>query len=223
MPPTESWWTGEIDWSTPAGQILRRFLQALPADRPFRITVFGSAPLQLTVDRLLLSGDVDVFSDQDEDLSALIAAAGLGPGHGGLYLEGGFELSFRTSPRWRQRAKTVQLGNVTLTLPHPLDILIGKLERLESKDLKAFERVIQLTGHPTAEELKRELQNAVDLFRPGFDNDSPNRLPENTERLWRTVFRAEIDVGRDIIAPAIEKRKKGYGEPPPDYKGSLGS
>jgi len=222
MPSTKNWWAGEIDWSTPAGQLLQKFLAALPKDRPFHVTVFGSAPLQLTVDRGLLSGDVDVFSDDDEDLSALIAAAKLDKTRGGFYLEPGFELSFRTSPRWRQRARAIQCGNVTLTLPHPLDILIGKLDRLDAKDLNAFERVIQLTGHPTAEELKLELQNAVDLFRPGFDEDSPNRFPENTRRLWGHIFHAEINLQRDIIQPALARRRQGYGEPPPDYKSVLG-
>lgn len=222
MPSTKNWWAGEIDWATPAGQLLQKFLVALPKDRPFHFTLYGSAPLQLTVDRQLMSGDVDLFSDDDEDLSALIVAAKLDKTHGGFYLEPGFELSFRTSPRWRQRAKTVQRDNVTLTIPHPVDILIGKLDRLDAKDLKAFERTIQLTGHPTAAELKRELQNAVDLFRPAFDDDAPNRYPENTRRLWRELFHGEIDIRQEIIEPAIARRKLGYGETPPDYKRTLG-
>jgi hypothetical protein len=222
MPSIKNWWTGEIDWATPAGQLLQKFLVALPKDRPFHLTLYGSAPLQLTVDRHLLSGDVDLFSDDDDDLEALIVAAKLDKTHGGFHLEPGFELSFRTSPRWRQRAKTVQRDNVTLTIPHPLDILIGKLDRLEAKDLKAFERTIQLTGHPTAAELKHELQNAVDLFRPAFDDDAPNRYPENTRKLWRELFHAEIDIRQEIIEPAIIRRKQGYGEIPPDYKRMLG-
>jgi hypothetical protein len=221
MPSTKKWWTGEIDWATPAGELLQRFLAWLPKDRPFHLTLYGSAPLQLTVDRQLMSGDVDLFSDDDEDLSALVEAAKLDKTHGGFYLEPGFELSFRTSPRWRQRAVTVQRGNVTLTIPHPLDILIGKLHRLDAKDLKAFERTRQLTGHPTAAELRYELQNAVDLFRPAFDEDSPNRYAENTRRLWREIFHVEIDVRREIIHPAVARRKRGYGEPPPDYKRAL--
>jgi hypothetical protein len=222
MPSTKNWWTGEIDWSTAAGQLLQKFLATLPKERPFHLTLYGSAPLQLTVDRQLMSGDVDLFSDDDEDLSALVVAAKLDKTHGGFYLEPGFELSFRTNPRWRQRAKTVQRGNVTLTIPHPLDILIGKLDRLDAKDLKAFERTIELTGHPTADELKRELQNAVDLFRPAFDEDSPNRYLENTRKLWRKLFQGEIDIRREIIEPAIARRKQGYGEVPPDYKKALG-
>jgi hypothetical protein len=64
-------------------------------------------------------------------------------------------------------------------------------------------------------------QHAVDLFRPAFDDDSPNRYPENTHRLWREVFHGEIDVRREIIEPAITRRRQGYGEPPLDYKGAL--
>ncbi len=222
MPSTKKWWTGEIDWVTPAGELLQKFLASLPKDRPFHLTLYGSAPLQLTVDHQLMSGDVDLFSDDDEDLVALVATAKLDKTCGGFYLEPGFELSFRTSPRWRQRAATVQCSNVTLTIPHPLDILIGKLDRLDAKDMKAFERVIQLTGHPTAAELQRELQNAVDLFRPAFDEDLPNRYPENTRRLWREMFCAEIDIRRDIIEPASARRRQGYGESPPDYKHALG-
>ena len=224
MNSTENWWAGEVDWESPAGQFLRSFLTRLPPDRPFRITLYGSAPLQLTIDRTLLSGDVDLFSNDDEDLNPLICEHGFGKDQAGpLYLGAGFELSFRTSPRWRERAKTFQLGNVSLTLPHPLDILIGKLDRLAPKDLEAFRRVIAVTGHPTAAEMKRELQNAVDLFRPAFDEESPNRYLENTRQLWREIFKAEMDVRREIIEPALARRKQGYGEPAPDYKKLLGS
>ncbi|MDB6041336.1 MAG: hypothetical protein JWM99_5177 [Verrucomicrobiales bacterium] len=222
MPSIKNWWTGKIDWATPAGRLLEKFLAALPQDRTFHLTLYGSAPLQLTVDRQLMSGDVDLFSDDDDDLAELIAAAKLDKTQGGFYLEPGFELSFRTSPRWRQRAVKVQRGNVTLNIPHPIDILIGKLDRLDAKDLKAFERVIEVSGHPSEDDLRRELQNAVDLFRPAFDDDSPNRFPDNTRRLWHEIYHKEIDIRREIIEPAMARRKKGYGESPPDYKRSLG-
>jgi hypothetical protein len=222
MSLTQNWWQAEIDWSTPAGRLLTRFVESLPTERHFHFTVFGSAPLQLTIDRGLLSGDVDIFSDDDEDIVPLIRAQGLDKEHGGLHLEAGFELSFRTSPRWRTRAKVVQRNNVTLTFPHPIDILIGKLDRLAPKDLDAFERVIKRTGHPTELELKTELQNAVDLFRQGFNEEEPNRYQHNTEHLWRKVFRKTINVPVEIIAPALERRKRGYGDSSPDYKKQLG-
>ena len=220
----ENWWSGKIDWTTPAGVLLEKFIGTLPRERTFRLTLFGSAPLQLTLDRQLLRADVGLFSEDDEDLATLVGKARLDKGQGGLYLEPGFELSFRTSPRWRQRAVTVQRENVFLTVPHPIDILIGKLNRLEPKDVHAFERVIQLTGHPTAEELVVELQNAVDLFRPAFDDDAPNRFPENVQRLWREVFSSQIDVRAEVIEPALARRRTGYGEEPgADYKRGLGN
>ena len=216
------WWTGKVDWDTPAGALLQRFFATLPPERRFRFTLYGSAPLQLTLDRTWLSADVDLFSDDDEDLNELVRRAGLAKEQGTFYLEPGFALSFRTTSHWRSRAKTVELGNVAITIPHPLDILIGKLGRLDEKDLKAFRMVIKLTGHPTMDEFKRELQNGVDLFRTSFDEESPNRFPDNTRRLWRELWQAEIDIRHEIITPALARRAQGYGEPPPDYKRALG-
>lgn len=60
MPSTENWWSGAIDWATPAGKLLKAFLASLPRDRTYQLTVYGSAALQLTVARDLLSGDVDI-------------------------------------------------------------------------------------------------------------------------------------------------------------------
>jgi hypothetical protein len=219
---TSDWWSGEIHWDTPAGALLQRFFESLPQERRFHFTLYGSAPLQLTLDRAWLSADVDLFSNDDEDLMEWVRRAGLTKEQTGFYLEPGFALSFRTSPRWQERARNVDRQNVRVTVPHPLDILIGKLDRLDQKDLDAFRMVIRLTGHPIAEEFKHELQNAVDLFRPSFDDESPNRYPDNTRRLWREVFGAVIDLHTAIIAPALARRRAGYGEPAPDYKRVLG-
>ncbi len=215
------WWRGEVDWATPAGQLLRTFFARLPNDRSFHFVLYGSAPLQLTLNRAWTSADVDFYSEDDEDFQEQIRLLGLAKGQAELYLEPGFRLSFRSTPLMASRAKTVQLGHVTITIPHPLDILIGKLGRLDAKDLLAFRRVIGLTGHPTREEFLRELQNAVDLFRPAFDDESPNLYPGNSVQLWRELWQADLDVRRDLITPALARRREGYGEPPPDYKRAL--
>ena len=55
------------------------------------------------------------------------------------------------------------------------------------------------------------------------DEESPNRYLENTERLWREVYGMTIDVRADVIAPALLRRRQGYGEPPRDSKKELGS
>ena len=213
-------WAGSIDLNTPAGLLLRKLISLLPTDRQFTITVFGSAPLQITIDSGLTSADVDLFSDW-EPLDELVHQHRLGTGQAEFFIQVASELNFRTSPRWRERAQTISVGNCALRFPHPIDILIAKLQRLDEKDLLAFRTVVARTGHPTEQELIDELQLAVDLFRPGFDEEAGHDLTDNCRRLWPLIFGRPIDPRQEIIAPALQKRKEGYGEPTRDYKGEL--
>ena len=213
-------WAGSVDLNTKAGGLLRKLISVLPQDRQFVITVFGSAPLQITIDSTLTSADVDLFSDW-EPLNELVHHHRLGTGQTDFYIQVSSELNFRTSSLWRERAQTSVVGNCTLRFPHPIDILIAKLNRLDEKDLEAFRVVIRKTGHPTQEELIHELQMAVDLFRPGFDEEQGQDLANNCRRLWPAIFGREIDPRQEIIAPALKKRREGYDEPTRDYKQEL--
>ena len=89
------------------------------------------------------------------------------------------------------------------------------MSRLDEKDIRAFEVVLSKTGHPTESELITELQMAVDLFRPGHD------MANNCRRLWPLLYGKQIDPRKQIISPALAKRKVGYGEPPEDFKQEL--
>jgi hypothetical protein len=213
-------WAGSVDLNTPAGGLLRKLVGLLPKDRHFEITIFGSAPLQIAVDASLTSADVDCFSEW-EGLDELVHRHQLGTGQTEFYIQVSSELNFRTSPRWRDRLQTVVVENCTLRFPHPIDILIAKLNRLEEKDLEAFRRVIRKTGHPTEAELIRELQLAVDLFRPSFDEEQGHDMANNCGRLWPLIYGRELDPRTEIIAPALAERKRGYGEPTHDWKAEL--
>lgn len=213
-------WTNQVNLNTPAGEAIRKLAAALPKDRPFRVTLFGSAPLQIAVEPALLSADVDLFCD-DEDLTEHVGRAGLDHDHSDFYIQVGSGLNFRTSPSWASRAKSVVIDNCTFVIPHPIDILIAKLNRLDEKDLEAFRVVIRKTGHPTEAEMIHELQMAVDLFRPSFNEEQGHDMAHNCRRLWPIIFGREIDPRVEIIAPALEKRRIGYGEPVRDYKQEL--
>ena len=63
-------WQPQLDWSAPAGRVLDRLVDALPANRKWEIIVFGSSPLQLGVDSGFLSGIVDVFRPSFDEESA---------------------------------------------------------------------------------------------------------------------------------------------------------
>ena len=213
-------WAGSINLETRAIELLRKIVGALPQDRQFAITVFGSAPLQICVDSSLTSADVDVFSDFEE-LRELVDRAGLGQEKTKFYVQVSSELNFRTSPRWKDRTQSARIGNCTFIFPHPIDILIAKLNRLDEKDLRAFRSVIAKTGHPTEPELIKELQLAVDLFRPSFDEEQGHDMANNCRRLWPLIYGREIDPRAEIIAPALKIRREGYGEPVRDYKQEL--
>ena len=213
-------WAGSIDLTTRAAELLRKLAAALPPDREFTITVFGSAPIQICVDSTLTSADVDVFSDF-ECLREIADQAGLGQDNAAFYIQVSSELNFRTSPRWKGRAQSTKIGHVTFVLPHPIDILMAKLNRLDDKDVRAFEVVRAKTGHPTEAELIKELQMAVDLFRPSFDEEQGHDVANNCRRLWPLIFGRELDPRAEIIAPALAIRKAGYGEPTRDYKQEL--
>ena len=213
-------WAGSIDLTTRAAELLRKLAATLPQDREFTITVFGSAPIQICVDSTLTSADVDVFSDF-EPLREIADQAGLGQDKAAFYVQVSSELNFRTSPRWRDRTQSTRIGKVTYVFPHPIDILIAKLNRLDDKDMRAFRSVIAKTGHPTEAELIKELQLAVDLFRPSFDEEQGHDMANNCRRLWPLIFGREIDPRVEIIAPALAIRKAGYGEPTRDYKQEL--
>ena len=147
--------------------------------------------------------------DQDE-INSAVKRAGLEKAEGRLYVQVCTHWNFRTSPRWKERAFHTQVGNVRLTLPHPFDILIAKLHRLADKDLAAFRMVIERTGHPTEEEMRCELQAALDLFRPNFDEEMIGDITTNTRVLWNELWKKDINVRQEIIAPAVALRNEGY-------------
>jgi hypothetical protein len=174
----------------------------------------------MTVEPSLLSADIDLFCDE-EDLSEFVRQAGLDREHSDFYIQVCSGLNFRTSPHWAGRTQTTAIRNVTFVLPHPIDILIAKLNRLDEKDVEAFRVVMRKTGHPTEAELIHQLQMAVDLFRPSFDEEQGHDIANNCRRLWPLIYGREIDPRKEIIAPALQKRREGYGEPTRDYRQEL--
>lgn len=199
------------DWDSPAGKLLDRLASALPEEPPRTVIVFGSAPLQMLLDRNFLSQDCDVIGDEAVES----AARGLSQptsGGGDLYVQVSDALTFRTAQGWEQRALRIVRYGHTFVFPHPWDILVSKLGRLEEKDLEAFRLVIERTGHPTEEEFKTHLRLAVDLFRPQFDEEHGHDYAVQTRLLWKLVYGAEIDPRTEIIQPALERRHRQYQE-----------
>lgn len=212
-------WRPEINWQTPAGEALDKLVNALPLDRPWRIIVFGSSPLQLGVDPTFLSADVDVIAS--DDIEGFCRAAGLLEGQSRIYIEPCTAAAFTASADWTNRAYETQRRHVALVLPHPIDILVAKIKRLDEKDLRAFHLVREKLGHPTEAELIKALRRVVDIYRPSFDEESAGDPRHNTELLWRDLFGKPINVAREIIAPALAERRKNYGQQNEGFREAL--
>jgi hypothetical protein len=208
--PTKSAWTKTwqpiLDMAAPSGVLLLEVVRLMPEGS--RITIFGSAPLQLSLDHSFLSIDMDCFGE--ENLQTLVADNGLDAKSRSPYVQVCSQLNFKTSPLWKDRAYSYPLEGRTVIIPHPIDILIGKLHRMEEKDMNAFKLVRDKTGHPTEKEMIEELQAAVDLYRPGFDEEKSQDLKTTTRMLWQEFFGKDIDPVKVIIAPALETRRAGY-------------
>lgn len=123
------------------------------------------------------------------------------------------EGTFIASLTWRDRAREEVLGNVTVCIASPLDVLVNDIKRLEQKHLDAFDSATRETDEvPTEAELKAALMNVVDVYRPAFEEEYPIGDPvENTRRLWRHLYGHDIDVREEIILPAIKSRQEIWG------------
>ena len=174
-----------------------------------KIIVFGSSPLQLGIDSSFLSADVGVI--QAADIQEYCRRAKLLKGQTDVYIDLCTAAAFTASADWPVRAHEVARGHVTFVLPHPIDILVSKIKRLEQKDVQAFRMVVAKTGQPTEDELIHALRRVVDVYRPNFDEESGSDPRHNTVTLWQELFHKPINVAQQIIGPALEERCKNYG------------
>lgn len=203
-----------MNWETKAGRALSALLAGLDkAGGDWLVNVFGSAPLQMAYAQDFISNDVDtsVVWQKEPEFERVINENRLGRGQAELYIQPCKEAAFRTSPKWKDRAFLDVRGNITLRFAHPLDILIGKLNRLEEKDLNAFHLVRSVTGEPTEQTLLQELREAPDLFsRAYMAPHGTATYAQNVARFWSIFYQRGIDVESEIITPANEALRRDY-------------
>lgn len=209
MTMNERWhrarWRPQLDWSTPGAELLRQAAEVLSValgSRSLQLVVFGSSPLQMGVSEAIMSGDLDIASD--EEIEGLLAAACLTKGLSSPYVEVCPLGTFRTALDWRTRAYAEQLGNLEVLFPHPIDILVSKISRGEEKDFEAFEEVIARTGHPAEEELKDSLIRAVHLYKPRYDESAPGGIRSPIPDCFGNVFLEGISMSvRKSLPPPL--------------------
>jgi hypothetical protein len=213
-----------LDWNANAGLQLDALACALPSQPKLDITVFGSAPLQLLIDSTFLSEDIDLYSPEEnwDFLAKFIEAKGWAKGQSDFYIQVCDPKAFRSTADWRDRAVQIERQGHLFRIVHPWDVLVSKLQRLDDKDVEAFKLVLAKTGHPTEQEFIHHLQNAVDLYRPKFDEETARGdMLLNTRSIWKILWDKDIDVRAAIIRPALERSRHDPVPPDPALKTRL--
>lgn len=219
--PVTTWhgweWTGRVDEATPSGALLSDLTRLMATDLDLKQTglvVFGSAPLEFAANLGVMSAGIDVTPDQFIDhLRSRLRE--WGKDRGTPYVQVLPSTVFRPGRNYHMRAARMKLNGIDLILPHPIDILFAKLHRLEEKDVRAVDAVVERYGRPTHHDIASYLDENPDIF--DCDSGSRDRLIANIEILWSYLAPKGIpylDV-RSHYENAIseqEKQTRGEGE-----------
>lgn len=125
------------------------FLKALDKKLKKRSTLFliGGGAITLAYSPDNRTADIDVI-DVDEGLARLGGIDSDLAQDYGVYLSPLFDITFSVPSDWRSRCRLVELGlhKLEIRVADPYDIVLGKLARLEPKDI---EDILALTqaGH----------------------------------------------------------------------------
>lgn len=205
-------WKPSLNWETPPGECLKKLLEILPKERNWNISVFGSAPLEMSFSHGFLSNDVDILARYQDmkEIEVLIDKNDLTPFKAKVGVQACIDGAFRTSPKWKDRTFNHEFENGILRFAHPMDILIGKIHRLDEKDLKAFNLVFSLTGEPSESTLKQELIETPDLFSFAHMDEFSPPFRKQVEKLWTRFYGKEIDVENEIVKEGISLLRKSF-------------
>jgi hypothetical protein len=224
-----NWSDTPPNWSTPIGEKIDRFFQAVAERFPGyndTIVVFGSATIHLRLDPAFNSADADLRVSAADILPFKALTEEIGMGKSGkesgiFYLDITPPSAFRSTESWFSRAHTGTRHGLKIMVPQVRDALVGKLHRFRKpgqenivpKDLRAFLRVQELSeGHPVESELLADIllcPHAWHLQMSGAITD----FRRNLEDLWPVLYHKPLDVKEQIIRPLLhELELSGYEE-----------
>jgi hypothetical protein len=203
-------WQPQLNWNTPAGQLLDRLATAQPESEVWTFGVFGSAPLQMAFDPSYDASHIDIVPFIDDITVLCDAAEALSTER--LSLRIWSIISFQVPIGWEHRSYRTNRNRIRFIFPHPLDLLASRVTRLKPQDVADFKLVRKATGHPTEEELVRAFRLMLDVFRPDFDGTRDCAARSNLKSLWRELFNHEIDVHSEVILPELKERKARFNQ-----------
>ncbi len=113
-----------------------------------QIVVFGSSALAFWMQQAPASRDVDVWcepTDRGHAVQALMGELSWYHDRHGVFVEVWAPETFAAPLDWRSRSRSITMEEqaVTIVLPHPHDVLMAKLERMEVKDREHIHAILR--------------------------------------------------------------------------------
>jgi len=164
------------------------------------IVVFGSSPLEFCLLLPVKSGDVYITPDQFLDhLKNKVNEWDMH--RGDPHSQVCPPTVFKAGKNYLLRAGTLAVNTIQVTLPHPIDIVFGKLHRLEDKDYRAVDALLKNSGRPTCSDLEAYMSDNPDIFE--LPQAQLDKLIENIEMLW--VYLEGSAEGLDVRGKFLNK------------------
>jgi hypothetical protein len=144
------------------------------------LVVFGSAALSFWLGDPPASRDVDLWTvppEKGEAIEALMGELSWYHEKFSIHAEVWSPDTFKAPPRWRERAKVFsfeQHPDVRVVCPHPHDVVLAKLERMDPKDREHIESVLRQMPLPSA-----RLEALVAEYTEARDADREQRFQVN--------------------------------------------
>lgn len=205
-------WSPKIDDTTPSGRLLLELTLKMSLEDDLRrtsIVVFGFSPLEFSLLLNVQSGDVDVTPDQFlyhlrnrvEEWKLNIEDP---------YVQVLPPTVFKPGKNYLLRACAIRVNQIQVILPHPMDLLFGKLHRLDEKDYRSVNALVESCQRPTAKDLHEYMQENPDIFEASPEQVS--KLAGNIETLYSYLSGEAIDVASQYIAPSRAEHIKAVQE-----------
>lgn len=206
-------WSPEIDFQSRSGLVLKKFCEAISTSADYReiyINLFGSAPLELGLHIALNSNDIDIEPDHFYiEIQKKVKEAHLGIGKSIPYIQVAHPGVFKAARSWVNRSETRSIHGIQLRFAHPIDIIIGKLFRLETKDFEGIDRIIQEVGRPTRDDFLFYLNHHPDIF--SFRHEMVKKFCDNLE-VYSTYRSWELIPANQLFAHYLKITNQIYSE-----------
>lgn len=207
-------WDPRIDCETPSGKLLHRLTATMSSQADIKecgLLVFGSSPWEFGAGLSVNSGDIDVTPDQFYPIfGAFLKDNQLltGDPHVQLCPPG----VFRPGQMWSSRAVHRVLNGIEISLPHPIDIIAGKLHRLDPKDYHGINLYLGATGRPTHQDVTKYARENPDWLLSGSELNQT--LITNLEIFHVYLGGGRLDVENEIIGNIAQQYEEALDRQP---------